>query len=244
MPPRPKTAKPETPRPLGSRVTDFVPPPPPGPERIRGAHVTLERLDPARHAADLFAANAGQDWLWDYMGYGPFDDLPAYRAWQAGMAAQRDPFFYAMRDNGSDRIGGLASYLRIDPANGVIEIGHIQIAPALQRTPAATEAISLMIGWAFEAGYRRVEWKCNALNAPSRRAALRYGFTHEGVFRQHMISRGRSRDTAWYSIIDSEWPRLARAHRAWLAPSNFDDQGGQRQSLSALTQPPGPNGRA
>lgn len=226
-------------RPIGPVVAGFTPPPRPGPDRMGGRHVTLERLDPARHADDLFAANAGQDWVWDYMPYGPFADLHAYRDWQAGMAATGDPFFYALRDNAADAVGGLASYLRIDPANGVIEIGHIEIAPALQQTPAATEAISLMIGWAFDAGYRRVEWKCNALNEPSRRAALRYGFAFEGVFRQHMITKGRNRDSAWYSIIDSDWPRLARAHRAWLAPENFDAQGRQRQSLSALTAEPG-----
>lgn len=226
-----------TQRPIGPAVTGFSPPPRPGPERIAGRHVALERLDAARHAEDLFVANAGQDWVWDYMPYGPFDDLQSYRDWQAGMAALSDPFFYALRDNGTGQVGGLASYLRIDPGNGVIEIGHIEIAPVLQRTPAATEAISLMIGWAFDAGYRRVEWKCNALNAPSCQAAQRYGFTYEGTFRQHMITKGRNRDSAWYSIIDSEWPGLARAHLAWLAPSNFDDQGRQRQSLAALTLP-------
>jgi len=222
-------------RPTGPAVTGFVPPPAPGPERIEGRFVTLERLDPARHAENLFAANQGQDWVWDYLGYGPFAELEAYRAWQAGMAESRDPFFYALRDRAGGKVGGLASFLRIDARNGVIEIGHIEIAPPMQQTPAATEAISLMIGWAFGAGYRRVEWKCDALNAPSRRAALRYGFSFEGIFRQHMIYKGRNRDTAWFAIIDRDWPRLARAHADWLAPGNFDDKGGQRQSLSALT---------
>ena len=224
-----------TERPIGATVTGFSPPARPGPDRIGGRHVTLERLDPARHAEDMFAANQGQDWVWDYMPYGPFPNLQSYRAWQVGMAGQADPFFYALRDPVSGRTGGLASFLRIDPANGVIEIGHIEIAPTMQRSPAATEAISLMIGWAFDAGYRRVEWKCNALNEPSRRAALRYGFAFEGVFRQHMITKGRNRDSAWYSIIDSEWPDLARAHDTWLAPGNFDAKGRQRQSLSTLT---------
>ncbi|WP_240200134.1 MULTISPECIES: GNAT family protein [Paracoccus] len=202
---------------------------------IKGRHVVLERLDPHRHSEDMFAANQGQDWVWDYLGYGPFADLPSYRDWQAGMAAKVDPFFYALRDAATGEVGGLAAFLRIDPANGVIEIGHIEIAPLMQRTPAATEAISLMIGWAFGAGYRRVEWKCDALNAPSRRAALRYGFIFEGVFRQHMIYKGRNRDTAWYAIIDQDWPAVAHAHETWLAPENFDAQGRQRQSLSALT---------
>ncbi|WJS84513.1 GNAT family protein [Paracoccus sp. TOH] len=164
-------------RPTGPVIRDFAPPAAPGPERIEGGHVLLERLDPQHHAEDLFAANQGQDWVWDYLGYGPFADLAGYRAWQTGMAARTDPYFYALRERTTGRVGGLASFMRIDPAHGVIEIGHIEIAPPMQRTPAATEAISLMIGWAFGAGYRRVEWKCDALNAPSRRAALRYGFT-------------------------------------------------------------------
>ena len=222
------------PRPLGPEVPDFTPPSPPGPEVIEGRRVRLERLDPARHAEDLFAANRGQDWLWDYMPYGPFADLAAYREWQARVAPGADPFFYALRDLAGGRIQGLASYLRIDPANGVIEIGHIQIAPAMQRSPAATEAISLMIGWAFDAGYRRVEWKCDALNAPSRRAALRYGFVFEGIFRQAVVVKGRNRDTAWYAIIDKDWPALSLAHRAWLDPANFDAGGRQRQSLAML----------
>lgn len=222
-------------RPTGPAVTGFVPPPAPGPALIEGRFVTLERLDPARHAEDLFAANQGHDWVWDYLGYGPFADLDAYRAWQAGMAASADPVFYALRDRASGKVGGLASLMRIDRAHGVIEIGHIEIAPPMQQTPAATEAISLMIGWAFAVGYRRVEWKCDALNAPSRRAALRYGFSFEGIFRQHMIYKGRNRDTAWFAIIDSDWPRLAAAHAAWLAPQNFDATGRQRQRLTALT---------
>lgn len=222
-------------RPIGPLVEGFQPPSPPGPERIVGIHVALERLDPLSHAEDLFHANAGQDWLWDYLGYGPFEDLDAYRDWQGGMAALRDPVFYAMRDRASGRVGGLGSFMRIDPGNGVIEIGHIQIAPTMQRSPAATEAISLMIGWAFEAGYRRVEWKCNALNAPSMVAAGRYGFRYEGTFRQHMIVRGRNRDTAWFAILDHEWPALRQAHLTWLDPQNFDAQGRQHQRLSDLT---------
>jgi RimJ/RimL family protein N-acetyltransferase len=169
------------------------------------------------------------------MPYGPFADLNAYRDWQAAMAVRTDPFFYALRDNATGQVGGLASYLRIDPGNGVIEIGHIEIAPVMQQTAAATEAISLMIGWAFDAGYRRVEWKCNALNESSRRAALRYGFAYEGTFRQHMIIKGQNRDSAWYAIIDADWPELAPAHAEWLAPANFDAAGRQRVSLARLT---------
>lgn len=223
-------------RPIGPVVTGFEPPPPPGPA-IRGRFVTLEPLDPARHADDLFAANRGHDWLWDYLPYGPFEDQAAYRAWQESVAGKPDPFFFALRDNRSGKVGGVASFLRIDRPNGVIEIGHIQIAPVLQRGPATTEAILLMIRWAFEAGYRRVEWKCNALNEPSMIAARRYGFTYEGTFRQHLVVKGRNRDSAWFSIIDGEWPRLRAVHEAWLSPGNFDADGNQRQRLSEMTAP-------
>ena len=162
---------------LGRVVADFTAPPAPGPDAIAGRFVTLERLDPDRHAADLFDANLGRGEVWDYLGYGPFAALDDYRAWQAAMAASADPLFYALRDTATGKVGGVASFLRIDRANGVIEIGHIQIAPVLQRTSASSEAIMLMIRWAFDAGYRRVEWKCNDLNAPSMRAADRFGFT-------------------------------------------------------------------
>ncbi|TRW97692.1 GNAT family N-acetyltransferase [Paracoccus sp. M683] len=222
-------------RPLGDALVAFVPPPAPGPGEIDGRFVRLERLDAARHAEDLFQANQGGDEVWDYLGYGPFAEVEPYRAWQAKMAQSADPLFYAIRDLTADAIRGIASYLRIDPENGVIEIGHIQLSPPLQRSAAASEALMLMIAWAFQAGYRRVEWKCNALNTPSRRAALRLGFTFEGVFRQHMITKGRNRDTAWFSIIDSEWPALDKVYQNWLAPQNFDADGQQRQSLSQMT---------
>lgn len=201
---------------------------------LTGRFVTLERLDSARHADALFEANRGDDALWDYMAYGPFADAGAYRDWQAEMARAADPVFYALREVASGRVGGVASFMRIDRANGVIEIGHIQIAPFLQRTPAASEAIMLMIAWAFDAGYRRVEWKCHSLNAASMRAAERYGFRYEGTFRNHMIVKGRNRDTAWWAICDDEWPGVARAHRRWLDGDNFDAHGRQRASLTAL----------
>lgn len=220
--------------PLGAPVPDFAPPPPPGPDRIEGRFATLERLDPARHADDLFHANDGQDRLWDYLGYGPFRALDDYRAWQASAAESRDPFFYALRDRRSDLVGGVASFLRIDTLNGVIEIGHIQFAPHLQRSPAASEGIMLMIAWAFAAGYRRVEWKCNALNAPSMRAAERYGFVYEGTFRNHMIVKGHNRDTAWWAMTDADWPRIEAAQALWLSADNFDDQGRQRHDLRSL----------
>lgn len=219
---------------IGAEVPGFQPPPAPDDPVIAGDFVTLERLDATRHAADLFDANRGANEVWDYLGYGPFDDLDSYRRWQDTMAAGTDPVFYAMRDHRTGRIGGVASFLRIDRANGVIEIGHIQIAPAMQRTPASSEAIMLMIRWVFEAGYRRVEWKCNDLNAPSMRAAERYGFTYEGTFRNHMIVKGRNRDTAWWAITDAEWPGLDRAYRRWLDRGNFDADGSQKVALGTL----------
>lgn len=222
-------------RPVGRSLPHFTAPPRPGPDEIAGRFARLERLDPARHAADLFAENQADDEVWDYLGYGPFATLEDYRAWQSGMAALSDPYFYAIRDLADDRIKGVEAFLRIDAANGVIELGHIQLSPALQRSAAASEAMMLMIRWALDSGYRRFEWKCDSLNAPSRRAAVRLGFSFEGVFRQHMITKGRNRDTAWFSIIDSEWPVLRAAYDAWLAPSNFDAEGQQRRSLSELT---------
>ncbi|AUH34396.1 GNAT family N-acetyltransferase [Paracoccus tegillarcae] len=220
---------------LGAELAGFTLPPVPGPDEIAGRLARLERLDADAHAPDLFAANRGADEVFDYLNYGPFDQLDDYRDWQAGMAEKSDPCFYAIRDLAAGRVLGIASFLRIEPPNGVIEIGHIQMSPPLQRTAVASEALILMITWAFEAGYRRVEWKCNALNAGSRRAALRLGFTAEGIFRQHMINKGRNRDTAWYSIIDQEWPLLRGAYQTWLSPDNFDAGGRQRQSLSDLT---------
>lgn len=229
------TAQPAADRPLGPAVTGFAPPPAPGPDRIAGRFVTLERLSPAEHAAPLFDENRVDDSVWDYLGYGPFADPASYRQWQERMAASADPFFYALRGNADGRVAGLASFLRIDTANGVIEIGHIEISPGFQRTPVASEGIMLMIRWAFETGYRRVEWKCDALNGPSRRAAARYGFTFEGVFRKHMIYKGRNRDTAWFAITEDEWPRLRGAYDRWLSPENIGPDGAQKTPLSAMT---------
>src|SRR5690606_18851029 len=194
-------------------------------------------LDARRHAAELHAAFAGHDQLWDYMAYGPFATEADYRGWAAGMAARDDPFFYAIRDREGGQALGVASFLRIEPAHGVIEVGHICLAPALQRRRAATEAMFLMMRWAFEAGYRRYEWKCNAANSGSRRAAERLGLSFEGVFRQHMVVKGRNRDTAWFAAIDREWPALSAAFSRWLDPANFDADGRQRLALSSLTAP-------
>jgi RimJ/RimL family protein N-acetyltransferase len=171
--------------------------------------------------------------MWTYLAYGPFADHGAYNAWLAGAAESDDPLFHAIVDGRSGRALGVASFLRIEPAVGVIEVGHIAYAPALQRTPAATEAMYLMMRRVFdELGYRRYEWKCDALNEPSRRAALRLGFTFEGIFRQATLYKGRNRDTAWYSVVDKEWPERKAAFEAWLEPGNFDAEGRQRTRLS------------
>ena len=201
---------------------------------MEGRSVRLERLDPARHAHSLFRANRDEDWLWDYMGYGPFPEPEGYLGWQEAAAASDDPFFYAFVEAQSGEALGLGSFLRIEPEQGVIEIGHIQISPRMQRSTAASEAIMLMVGWAFDAGYRRVEWKCNALNAASRMAAERFGFAFEGIFRQHMIVKGRNRDTAWFAITDADWPLIQRRWKAWLAPGNFDASGRQRRRLAEI----------
>lgn len=222
---------------LGTRVEGWVPPRRPDWDRIAGRYVALERLDPARHSAALHAANGAGAALWDYMPYGPFATAEAHRAWAEGVAGREDPWFAALVDRATGKAAGVASYLRIDPGAGSIEVGHIALSPALQQSRAATEAMYLMMDWAFAAGYRRYEWKCNALNLPSRRAAERYGMSFEGVFRQATVVKGRNRDTAWFAAIDRDWPALKAAFEAWLDPANFDAAGRQRRSLSALTRP-------
>ena len=173
--------------------------------------------------------------VWDYLPYGPFDSLDAFRAFLTETCLGRDPLFYAIIDLASGRAVGMASYLRIDPPNGVIEVGHINYSPALQHSPAATEVMYLMMRQVFDGwGYRRYEWKCNDLNARSKNAARRLGFTFEGVFRQAVVSKGRNRDTAWFSILDSEWQQAKLAFESWLEAANFDDDGCQRKSLAAL----------
>jgi RimJ/RimL family protein N-acetyltransferase len=226
-------------QPIGRLVPGWQPPPRPARTPMAGRYCRLEPVDPARHAAELHAANARDagGGMWTYMAYGPFPSLEAYRAWLESACGGDDPHFFAIVDLASGQAAGLASYLRIDPANGAIEVGHLAYSPLLQRTPVATEAMFLMMRWAFTAGYRRYEWKCNALNAPSRNAAMRLGFSYEGVFRQASIVKGRNRDTAWYAAIDSEWPALEQAYRTWLAPENFDAGGRQRRSLASLTSP-------
>jgi RimJ/RimL family protein N-acetyltransferase len=206
--------------------------------RLEGRRVRLEPVDPGRHAADLLAAAQGpgaDPELWEYLPYGPFPDEDALRAWLAECAASADPRFMAIVDVATGRAAGMASYLRMAPSHGVIEIGHIWFGGALQRTPAATEAIHLLARHAFDdLGNRRLEWKCDAANARSRRAAERFGFVFEGVFRQSMIVKGRNRDTAWYALLDREWPAARAAFEAWLDPENFDAEGRQRRSLASL----------
>jgi RimJ/RimL family protein N-acetyltransferase len=203
---------------------------PPARRALTGDRVRLEPLDPGRHADDLYAAAAGDPHLWDYLPYGPFADVEELRAHLARQAESDDPLFFTVVDDG--RAAGVASYLRIEPEHGCIEIGHIWFGASLQRTPAATEAIYLLARHAFDdLGNRRLEWKCDAANARSRRAAERFGFTFEGVFRQHMIVKGRNRDTAWFSIVDGEWPAVRDAFETWLRPENFDADGRQRTPL-------------
>ncbi len=197
----------------------------------------LEALEVDRHGSSLWDAINGKDpqgHLWTYMAYGPFADLDAFLKFVKEKQAARDPWFYAYVDKATGKALGMGSFMRADPGNGAIEIGNIWLAPALQRTREATEVIYLMMRYAFDdLGVRRLEWKCDALNAPSRRAADRFGFTFEGIFRQHFIIKGRNRDTAWFSIIDKEWPAIAKNFETWLAPSNFDAHGKEKAKLRA-----------
>ncbi len=208
---------------------------------IPGVRVTLVPLDGEAHAEQLWETTQGpaNEHLWLYLWDGPYADRAAFARDLHKKAASDDPLFFAILDVRSAAPVGYAAYMRIEPAHRVIEVGSILYTPALQRTPAATEAMYLMARHVFEGlGYRRYEWKCNALNEPSRRAALRFGFQFEGVFRQHMIIKGRNRDTAWYSMLDSEWPSRKRAFERWLSPANFDSNGVQRRSLAELQADP------
>lgn len=221
---------------LGEVVTGWSAAERPAGAVLEGGVVRLEPMDPDAHAADLHRAFSGHEALWDYMPYGPFTSAAGYHRWAKDTATGADPYFYVLRDKATGHCGGVASYLRITPEQGSIEVGHICLAPELQRGLAATEAMFLMMDWAFSVGYRRYEWKCNALNMPSRRAAQRLGFSFEGIFRQHLVVKGRNRDTAWFSVIDQEWPALREAYLAWLSPANFDAKGRQRERLSDLTR--------
>ena len=226
-------------QPVGAVVADWTPPRPPARAVMEGHYCRLEPLAAVSHADALYAANAlnADGGMWTYMAYGPFATREIYRAWVEGASGSSDPMFFAIIDRATDKAVGVASYLRIDPANGCIEVGHLAYSPLLQRKPAATEAMYLMMEHAFALGYRRYEWKCNALNAPSRAAAQRLGMSYEGIFRQATVVKGRNRDTAWYSVIDTEWGVSKKAFRLWLAPANFDTQGRQQTALSELTAP-------
>jgi RimJ/RimL family protein N-acetyltransferase len=226
-------------QPIGHPLPGWSPPPHPPRESMMGRYCRLEPLDLDRHAADLFAADAAdkEGRSWTYLAYGPFETLASYRDWMNAHCLGSDPLFYAIVDLADEQPAGVASYLRITPASGSIEVGHLHFSPRLQQKPAATEAMFLMMQWAFENGYRRYEWKCNSLNAASRAAAQRLGLSFEGIFRQAAVHKGRNRDTAWYAAIDAEWLALRAAFQAWLEPSNFDAEGQQRTRLSDLTRP-------
>jgi RimJ/RimL family protein N-acetyltransferase len=223
--------------PIGAAVPGWTPRPRPPRTAMEGRFCRVEPIEPARHGPALFAANRhdqeGRNWT--YLVQEPFADYPSYLAWLESAAAGEDPLFHAIVDRQSGSAVGIAAYMRIDPENGVIEVGNINYSPLLQKRPAATEAMFLMMRRAFaELGYRRYEWKCDALNAASRAAALRLGFRYEGLFRQATVYKGRNRDTAWFSIIDSEWPALPGAYAAWLTPENFDAAGRQRIGLARI----------
>ena len=212
-----------------------MPPLRPTRETLHGRYVRLEPLT-VDHAEGLWQAFEGHDAVWRWMPAGPFADLAAYRAHIAEVCRPEDPLQHAVRMQ-DGTLAGTMSHLRITPAAGSIETGWIAFSPRLQRSREATEAIYLHMRWAFEAGYRRFEWKCNALNAASRRAAQRFGLSYEGIFRQATIVKGENRDTAWFAAIDSEWNALRDAFETWLAPENFDEAGQQRTRLSDLTAP-------
>jgi len=224
---------PGTGQPVGLPV-DETPAQRPGPVTLAGRYGRVEKLA-MRHADDLWRAYAGHDAVWTYLStYGPFADPEKFSRWLASRVALDDPYSYAIVA-ASGRALGIATLMEIRPAMRVIEVGHIVYSPALQRSRLGTEAQYLLARYAFETlGYRRYEWKCNALNAASCRAALRYGFVYEGTFRQHLIAKGRNRDNAWFSMLDREWPARKAAFERWLAPENFDADGKQTLSLSAL----------
>ncbi len=201
-----------------------------------GRSVNVEPIEVARHAFDLYHSfqDDSEGRIWTYLGYGPFKDYDSFRAWLVEREASADPFFYAIVPKRTGKAAGMASLMRMAPEHGTIEVGHIWMSNALKQTREATEAIYLLMRHGLTGlGNRRLEWKCDALNAPSRKAAERFGFTFEGIFRKHYIVKGRNRDTAWFSIVDSEWPAIDAAFQAWLADANFDAEGRQRQRLRA-----------
>ena len=223
---------------IGYDVSDWAGAKKPGLGTLKGQYCRCEPLNLNSHSAGLFNAfeKDRDNLIWVYLPYGPFENLTSFQQWMQDRCFTGDPYFYAIIDIETECPLGVASYLRINPDAGSIEVGHINFSPGLQNTIAATEAMYLMIKNVFQLGYRRYEWKCNALNSKSRNAALRLGFTFEGISRQMQIVKGRNRDTAWYSVLDLEWPALKNAFECWLHSNNFDQNGRQRQSLSALTR--------
>jgi RimJ/RimL family protein N-acetyltransferase len=226
-------------QPIGPPLSNWSARQPPPRTPMTGRFCKVEPLNPERHAEDLFAANCadavGRNWTYLPEDQGPHPSLDLYRRWAEAVARTDDPLWHTIIDRETGRAVGVAAYARIDRTSGVIEVGGINYSPRLQRRPAATEAMYLMMRRVFDQrGYRRYEWKCDSLNAPSQSAALRLGFRYEGLFRQAVVYKGRSRDTAWFSVIDSEWPALRRGFERWLDPANFDSEGRQRASLSSL----------
>ena len=210
----------------------------PNQDTLTGRYCCCEPLEMEKHSEQLYSAyrQDKENQIWTYLPYGPFQNINSYREWMTSTCFNGDPCFYAVIDRNTHLAVGVASYLRMDPQNGVIEVGHINYSPQLQGTVASTEAMYLMMKNAFSLGYRRYEWKCNALNFKSRQAALRLGFQYEGIFRQAAVVKGRNRDTAWFAMIDLEWPALQRVFESWLGPQNFDRNGVQKSALSMLTR--------
>lgn len=222
-------------QPIGFPVTDWQPPPRPPRTPVSGRFCRIEPFDPDTHLRALHTAFAedSDNRNWTYLPYGPFDSFEEFDSWARVNCLDSDPLFHAVIDLSTGKAAGLASYLRINPKDGVIEVGHIHFSPLLQRTTLSTEAMYLMMKRVFdELGYRRYEWKCDALNEPSRRAALRLGFSYEGVFRQLTMYKNRNRDTAWFAIIDQDWPKTKAGYELWFDPDNFDDEGKQKRSLA------------
>ena len=204
---------------------------------MSGIWCRVEILVPEKHAEELYAAYVKQrhDQDWTYLPYGPFEHFDGYQSWLTKTCSGDDPLFHTIIETETNKAVGVASFLRLQPGVGVIEVGHIHFSPLLQKTPVATEAMFLMMSRVFdELGYRRYEWKCDALNAPSRKAAKRFGFSFEGVFRQATMYKNRNRDTAWFGIIDQDWPIIKKSFQTWLKPDNFDTQGRQKKSLQQI----------
>jgi RimJ/RimL family protein N-acetyltransferase len=231
-------------QPVGAPIADWSPRPAPAGVTLQGAHCRLEPLAAERHADDLYAAYAlapdGRDWT--YLSLEPFASADDYRRYAETASRSTDPRHFAVIDQRSGKAVGTLALMRIDPKNGVVEVGYVTFSPLLKKTPLSTEAQFLLMQYVFdELGYRRYEWKCDSLNAPSRKTADRLGFTFEGIFRQAVVYKGRNRDTAWHAMLDTEWPQIRQAFLRWLSIENFDANGEQRRSLKEMrrTDKPG-----